>query len=743
MNALFRVTLSVVIVYAAVGRVVAQDKKTSDQADRHIAELIAALKDKDNRDLRQSAFWALGPDGSYAKRALPFLIDALDTKDADDRDSLVSILADYGTPAVPGLIRALKRREASVRVGAAEALAGVRPRAVDAVPALQKLLKDEVPEVRRQAAASLGAVGRFSDKPVASLAAALKDKDPFVRVAAANSLGYLGRKAAPAVPELVAALKDKDESVRFNTIDALGSIGSPAKMAVPVLVEALQNDKDHNHRYRIAHALGGMGPAAKEAVAALIEVLVKDAPVVKDWPYEDARAAAIEALGAIGPGANAAVPHLLKIAQDKKDRDRRSAITSLGAIGPDAKAAVPALIEALEAGDKYDYTPVTVAHALGAIGPEAKAAVPKLIALARNLEAYGPVREAAANAVMRIDSELAAKEKMEFAYLDVRLGKIPDLKPAARAAVPAARKREIKALIALLAEVKEPDYGLSSSVTGDAFAPLPGHENFRRGILGGPRPTASEAFRRLVEIGPDALPFLLDALNDATPIALKLDCGVLMSDPGFGLEDKGNPFNLTERRVLRKKPADTDEYHDVWPATYQLRIGDVCFVAIGQIVGRPYWAILHGPGLLPPGLSSPVQEKLLREQVRALWSSDDPAKKLFDSLLIDYATERLVDGNSWAGWSESEYQIRAAMRLLYYFPKEAAPLIADRLKAFDVQNRDSKTYFQREAKNGVQTIDFIKAVSWCQEPRIQEALTDIAKRTDDKQIKELLADKEK
>lgn len=45
---------------------------------------------------------------------------------------------------------------------------------------------------------------------------------------------------------------------------------------------------------------------------------------------------------------------------------------------------------------------------------------------------------------------------------------------------------------------------------------------------------------------------------------------------------------------------------------------------------------------------------------------------------------------------------------------------------------------KREVKNGVRTIDFIAAVSWCMAPPIAEALADIARRTDDPLIKEVV-----
>ena len=45
---------------------------------------------------------------------------------------------------------------------------------------------------------------------------------------------------------------------------------------------------------------------------------------------------------------------------------------------------------------------------------------------------------------------------------------------------------------------------------------------------------------------------------------------------------------------------------------------------------------------------------------------------------------------------------------------------------------------EREAANGARTDDFIRAVAWSKEPAIQEALADIARRSDDRKIQEAL-----
>jgi hypothetical protein len=88
---------------------------------------------------------------------------------------------------------------------------------------------------------------------------------------------------------------------------------------------------------------------------------------------------------------------------------------------------------------------------------------------------------------------------------------------------------------------------------------------------------------------------------------------------------------------------------------------------------------------------------VLRDRVREIWKSDDPSKRLLDSLLLDYATEAVTSkGESHhTGRLASKYQIEAAVRLLYYFPKETSPLIAARLQALDVKAATLRTQLYR------------------------------------------------
>ena len=51
----------------------------------------------------------------------------------------------------------------------------------------------------------------------------------------------------------------------------------------------------------------------------------------------------------------------------------------------------------------------------------------------------------------------------------------------------------------------------------------------------------------------------------------------------------------------------------------------------------------------------------------------------------------------------------------------------------------SRELVSRNEINGVNVFAFIRAIAWCKEPAIQRALDDIANRTNDLEIKKLLA----
>ena len=175
-----------------------------------------------------------------------------------------------------------------------------------------------------------------------------------------------------------------------------------------------------------------------------------------------------------------------------------------------------------------------------------------------------------------------------------------------------------------------------------------------------------------------------------------------------------NPTNSVEQQAIASLPKpDIAFFERKALSDYSVKVGDVCFVIIGQIVGRAYLAVRYQPTAIIV-INSPVEEKALAKAVRDVWSSTNASQRLFDSLLFDYATEGVFNGKSLDGWSiASDLQCQAALRMLYYFPQETAGLIAERLARLDVRATAEgvTNLIRREVNNGVRTEDFIKAVA--------------------------------
>ena len=152
-----------------------------------------------------------------------------------------------GTAATKNLVACLNDHRIIVRLGALEALAGIRdPACTGSV--IGVLVHDPDTEVRWAAAITLGQIG--DGLGIAPLISALEDPDKYVRFGAAGALKALGwepdgteqqaalnialqdwavvrKTGRSAVPLLVHALSDKDRDVRDNAVELLGDIRAP------------------------------------------------------------------------------------------------------------------------------------------------------------------------------------------------------------------------------------------------------------------------------------------------------------------------------------------------------------------------------------------------------------------------------------------------------------------------------------------------------------------------------------
>ena len=155
---------------------------------------------------------------------------------------------------------------------------------------------------------------------------------------------------------------------------------------------------------------------------------------------------------------------------------------------------------------------------------------------------------AAAAAAKKSASESGESDSTLLASLaeQVRLGDIPKLKLAQSTKVSAQETDEIKHAIRKLAEIDSPDFSLSGTLSGDTFLPIEGTSRSSASLFTNHQLKSSPELRKLVELGPKSLPFLLDALDDGTPTKLVInafDFGVM--EFSYGLSEQSGQSERT------------------------------------------------------------------------------------------------------------------------------------------------------------------------------------------------------
>ncbi len=367
-------------------------------AVQSVHALLTALKDPDVR-IRWIATFALGVLETEAETVVPILIEmaknatervpsgdmTISFRPFADRDqyyflgpsqkggdplriAAMQALGSFGSaasPAVPGLVAALRDPDLRIRWFAAEALALIGPSAKAAVPALIEALRS-----RDVAAAGvLRGNGAF-------MFGAMEDGP--IRLIAAEALGRIGPSAKAAIPDLIAAVSGPDSRVRSEAARALGGIGPDAAAAIPELLRILT-------RGPVARSTTASRPFAK---AMLVRHRNRGHVALSAQWSQDA----LVQIGA------AAVPPLLEVLRDDDPEARIVAIETLGKFGTKATAAIPQLITGLN--DPEPRIRTAAAQALSEIAPAHDTVIPALIALLRNPD--DDVSNAACNALVRL-----------------------------------------------------------------------------------------------------------------------------------------------------------------------------------------------------------------------------------------------------------------------------------------------------------------------------------------------------
>ena len=268
-------------------------------------------------------------------------------------------------------------------------------------------------------------------------------------------------------------------------------------------------------------------------------------------------------------------------------------------------------------------------------------------------------------------------------------------------------------LIEALAEIAKPDYGFSPTLRGEAFPPVPGSERDYAWIYTDHGLDRSTAVLGLVELGPRAIPSLLEHIDDGRPTRLEVKAPRWGGSVDHACELPINPAIAAERAALEEAgismfPDRRSTFLAASVEHHVVTVGDVCFAILGMITNRPYAAVRYQPSGLAV-VNSPAREPRLAAAARRMWDVPDHRAALFRRLLVDFHSR---GARTWS------FEVGASMRLLHYFPVESAPLIVRRLE-------DSGMPLHPE---------LMQAVAWCQTPEVREALRAIARESDEKAI---------
>jgi ankyrin repeat protein len=224
-------------------------------------------------------------------------------------------------------------------------------------------------------------------------------------------------------------------------------------------------------------------------------------------------------------------------------------------------------------------------------------------------------------------------------------------------------KDEVEALIDRLVEIDQPDTGYSGGSRGTAFLPL-GQRESSAFLLPPGRQTRSDALKSLVKLGTRAVPKLLEHLSDTRPTKFTI------TDPGLG------SFSVNEDQDRKKEPEPTGRGQQ----RYTVMVGDLCYVALGQIVNRPYSAVEY----IPSGnvsITSVPRLKELREDLVKQWGKLTPDKHR--EALIRDIVEPIRPRESPFEFIHPSHDrdIRngASIRLAYYYPDAFEPVALQQL----------------------------------------------------------------
>jgi len=245
-------------------------------------------------------------------------------------------------------------------------------------------------------------------------------------------------------------------------------------------------------------------------------------------------------------------------------------------------------------------------------------------------------------------------------------------------------KVSVSQLIDDLTIIDSQSPGINSSGIYEGFIAEDAFGSFHGGVLGVATPRVSPQMRELVRRGPAALPELIKHLDDTRPTKVEVGNkgGMQVGVDVFAFSYFSNEYDPRlhhwfSEKEIKSGRALTDLMAKDFTGRYTVKVGDVCYVLIGQIVNRHLFAVRYQPsaGLV---VNSPIEAPALAEKVKSDWGTVD-ADMLKASLLEDIRTTNRPKEISDAA-NADRFVNPAMQRLRFYFPGTYNALTGEDLK---------------------------------------------------------------
>jgi ankyrin len=241
--------------------------------------------------------------------------------------------------------------------------------------------------------------------------------------------------------------------------------------------------------------------------------------------------------------------------------------------------------------------------------------------------------------------------------------------PAARAAGPPPVKlpgANVPALIDRLTHVTDGEVVEGEPGAGFLFLPLDHVRPSPAGPFGRKRLLLSQTLREIVKQGVAAVPHLLEHLDDCRPTRVTPAAANLIGGEWYSAE---RDFN---RRTESQPAAIKDDVEGPYIPPdggarkgRTLAVGELCYLALGQIVNRRYSAVASAPTGVA---SSPTRSSALRQEIRRQWQD------------LTQARHRTLLVADFYDPDTTERRTGACKRLAYYYPEALEPLALEWLK---------------------------------------------------------------